>query len=121
MAHSSGGRLAARPVGGWTSHRKNAPFLYFHTTRDATPPTPWSHLAPDRAVLIPGVNFELNGNNNQSDFCPGTGLPEFCEKSPDFPAQDCVTTAVPQPVALVLLGLGLVVFALGRGREAVGR
>jgi len=37
MAHSSGGRLAGRPVGGWTSHRKNAPFLYFHTTRDTTP------------------------------------------------------------------------------------
>src|SRR2546426_1616514 len=36
MAHSSGGRLAGRPVGGWTSHRKNAPFLYFHTTRDTT-------------------------------------------------------------------------------------
>src|SRR5437899_3717452 len=36
MAHSSGGRLAGRPVGGWTSHRKNAPSLYFHTTRDTT-------------------------------------------------------------------------------------
>src|SRR5438445_13820640 len=36
MAHSSGGRLDGRPVGGWTSHRKNAPFLYFHTTRDTT-------------------------------------------------------------------------------------
>src|SRR2546427_11597323 len=45
MAHSSGGRLGGRPVGGWTSHRKNAPFLYFHTTGDTTEAAGGSPLA----------------------------------------------------------------------------
>jgi hypothetical protein len=38
MAHSSAGRPGRRPVGGWTTHRKNAPLPYFHTSRDTTPP-----------------------------------------------------------------------------------
>src|SRR6266566_5148820 len=54
MAHSSGGRLAGRPVGGWTSHRKNAPFLYFHTTRDTTPPSPYP---PDHPKSLPGAGL----------------------------------------------------------------
>src|SRR5207249_8908639 len=50
MAHSSGGRLAGRPVGGWTSHRKNAPFLYFHTTRDTT-----QHVEAERVYNFDAV------------------------------------------------------------------
>jgi MYXO-CTERM domain-containing protein len=103
--------------------------LPLQSCADEPPPTdecadrnvPWSHLPPDHARLITGVNFLLNGVNRQGDFWPGAGLPggEFCEDSPEFPRHDCVTPAskVPQPAALVLFGLGL--FALGRRRDAV--
>jgi hypothetical protein len=79
------------------------------------PNVPWSHLAPEEhARRIAGVNFHLNGVNNQGDFWPAN---EFCEGGA-FPRHDCVTTAqkIPQPAALVLFGLGLGLFALSRGR-----
>lgn len=32
--------------------------------------SPWNHFAPPGAVLIPGVNHNLNGSSNENDFWP---------------------------------------------------
>ena len=64
----------------------------------------WRHRDPT-ALVIPGVNFRLNGIDESSDFHP---IGVFSERKDDPPAEHVVrTTQVPAPSAFVLLGIGI--------------
>jgi hypothetical protein len=69
---------------------------------------PWSRIPPDGATTIPGVNLNLNGRDNSSDFWPGTipGLPgqgrPFTEQHPGQGVHTVVAgTPEPGPIALL--------------------
>ena len=64
---------------------------------------PWSHLPPADAILIPDVNFLLNGQNQSNDFFP-IGL--VMHSSPDQ-SMHTVLTATPEPTTLALLAAGI--------------
>jgi len=59
----------------------------------------WSNNAPAGAELIPGVNNNLNGSNQNADFWPAAGL----HNGPHLVDPAAV---VPEPTALVLTGIG---------------
>jgi len=66
---------------------------------------PWSHFPPFGAVLIQGVNFPLNGQNQLNDFFP---VGPFKEDKPEDGARHFVATATtPEPTTIFLLGAGL--------------
>jgi PEP-CTERM motif len=63
---------------------------------------PWSHFPAPFTVLIPGINFLLNGQNQLNDFFPDP----FIEQEPG--ATHAVAQAtVPEPTTMLLLGTGL--------------
>lgn len=64
---------------------------------------PWSHFPPPDAILVPGVNFLLNGENQLNDFFP-TGL--VMHSNPDN-SMHTVATATPEPTTLGLLAAGI--------------
>lgn len=68
---------------------------------------PWGHFPPPDAILIPGVNFMLNGQNQLNDFFP-IGL--VLHTNPDFSSHQ-VLTATPEPTTLGLLAAGIAGFA----------
>jgi hypothetical protein len=76
----------------------------------------WSSNAPPGALLIPGVNYELDGSDTSEDFWPAAAV---VETSPD--ANHEVDPTVPDAtstLALVLMPLGLVALAAARGKVA---
>src|SRR5207244_6813929 len=83
---------------------------------------PWSRIPPAGADIIPGVNLNLNGRDNTSDFWPGTipGLPgqgrPFTEQHPGQGVHT-VVTAVPEPGTLALLCGLMVSGAIGMIRR----
>src|SRR5437899_715995 len=101
MAHSSGGRLAGRPVGGGTSHRKNAPFLYFHTTRDTT-----------------GKGFDTFFWDGRVDFSGNRRLSQF---GANPPSDDSLVTAAHLPVVQIREMLDEDDFVKKHKRESVER
>lgn len=63
----------------------------------------WTHFPPPDAVLIPGVNFLLNGQNQLNDFFP---IDIVMHQNPDG-SMHTVQTAVPEPTTLGLLAAGV--------------
>jgi hypothetical protein len=59
----------------------------------------WGRTPPPGAVIVPGINYLLNGQNTEDDFWP-IGIVNHNGPHP-------VTTAMPVPATLVLFGLGL--------------
>jgi hypothetical protein len=88
----------------------------------------WSHNAPPESLLIPGVNYDLNGVDASADFWPsGAGGPStpFSETGPfdGFTETHEVGDTVPDAastLALLLMPLGLLALAAGR-EPAVSR
>lgn len=74
--------------------------------------TPWSHVAPDSALLIPNVDYELNGTDTTNDFWPSTPVFET-SPGPGSPIHIVEATTTPEPGSIALLtasgviGLGL--------------
>jgi hypothetical protein len=65
---------------------------------------PWSHFPPPDAVLIPGVNFMLNGQNQLNDFFP---IGSVMHQNPDGSMHTVETATVPEPTTLGLLAAGI--------------
>jgi hypothetical protein len=69
---------------------------------------PWSHFpSPPGAILIPGVNFLLNGQNQLNDFF---AIGRVMHVNPDG-SMHTVEAAVPEPATLSLLAAGIAGFA----------
>ena len=64
----------------------------------------WSHFPPNGAVLIPGVNFLLNGQDQLNDFFP---VGSFEERHPDGTVHGVETGTVPEPTTISLLAIGI--------------
>ena len=62
----------------------------------------WSPNAPPGALLIPGVNYDLNGVDTSADFWP-VGSVIYSDSSGD--QLELEPTSVPEPSPLTLLGL----------------
>jgi hypothetical protein len=69
---------------------------------------PWSHFPPPGAVLIPGVNFMLNGQNQLNDFFP---LDMVMHTNPDGSMHTVTTGTIPEPTTFSLLAVGIAGFA----------
>lgn len=67
---------------------------------------PWSHFPPPNAVLIPGVNFSLNGQNQLNDFF-ALGLVRSVHPDPFSGSMHSFNTAVPEPGTIGLLTAGI--------------
>jgi hypothetical protein len=72
---------------------------------------PWTHQAPPDVLLLPGINFLLNGNNNFNDFWPGPlhNGPHLVDPTP-----------TPEPSTVIMAGagaLGLIGFGWRRSRR----
>lgn len=76
---------------------------------------PWGRTPLSDDVLIPGVNFHLNGANGLHDFFTGIALhgPNHIHRTIDIGA----ATAVPEPSSLVLFGLGTLGAGFARRRR----
>lgn len=69
--------------------------------------TPWSHFPPSGAVLIPGVNFLLDGTPFSDFFF----IERFSLTNSD--GTDIITqTAVPEPATMLLMGAGIAVLTV---------
>ncbi len=66
----------------------------------------WGRTPPPGAVIIPGINYLLNGQNTDEDFWT-VGVVNHTGPHP-------VITAVPGPATIALLGLGLVGLVFAR-------
>jgi len=64
---------------------------------------PWSHFPPNGALLIPGVNFLLNGQDQLNDFFPDS----FEETKPDGTRHEVESATVPEPTTISLLAIGI--------------
>ena len=65
---------------------------------------PWTHFPPDGALLIPGVNFLLNGQNSLNDFFP---IGPVMHVNPDGSMHTVRTADVPEPTTISLLAMGI--------------
>ena len=65
---------------------------------------PWSHFPPPEAVLIPGVNFLLNGQNQLNDFF---SIDAVMHQNPDGSMHTVEVAGVPEPTTLGLLAAGI--------------
>lgn len=65
---------------------------------------PWDHSPPPGAVLVPGVNFSLNGQNQLNDFFP-IGI--VLHLGPDDSGHAVETATVPEPTTIGLLAVGI--------------
>jgi hypothetical protein len=72
----------------------------------------WSHNAPPGALLIPGVNYDLNGVNTSADFWPG----QFTEIEPGA-RHEVDPAAVPEPTTMIAGALLLLPFGSGAVRQ----
>ena len=71
--------------------------------------TPWSHDAPPGAVLIDGVNHNLNGSDNLEDFWPVGSITEQHAAGLHVVAPATSVTSVPEAgttLSLLLIALG---------------
>ncbi len=71
---------------------------------DITDSGNWTPDAPSDALLIPGVNYYLDGTDTSSDFWP-VGDNDYINGSVDTIVQRLTST--PEPGTLTLLGMGL--------------
>jgi hypothetical protein len=65
---------------------------------------PWTHFAPPGAVLIPGINFLLNGQDQSNDFFP-IGL--VMHINPDGSMHTVEVAGVPEPTTISLFAVGI--------------
>jgi hypothetical protein len=64
----------------------------------------WTRIAPPGAVIIPGVNFQLNGTDTDTDFWPTTPL-QFV--FPNEGVHVVTNGGLPEPSSIVLAAIGL--------------
>jgi len=81
----------------------NGPIVFSNTLVLTASGVPWSHFPPLDAVLIPGVNFLLNGQNQLNDFFPEP----FAEAKPDDAEHRVRQATIPEPTTLSLLAIGI--------------
>ena len=65
---------------------------------------PWDRTAPPDAIVIPGVNFLLNGSDTSTDFWP---IGPFEEQKPDFAVHVVDAATVPEPVTMAATAIAL--------------
>ncbi len=77
----------------------------------------WSHTnTTPWAVLIPGVNYELNGGTDTSaDFWPGVPLMEDSSGAAHHYVDPGGTTTIPEPSSWVLGAIAVVIGMAGAG------
>ncbi len=73
---------------------------------------PWSHFSPDGSVLIRGINFLLNGQNQLNDFFP-VGSFEEVKVEGDGTKHEVQSATVPEPTTISLLAIGIAGVAAG--------
>jgi hypothetical protein len=71
----------------------------------------WNRQAPPGAIVINGVNNNLNGFNNSGDFWP---IPPVVEQHPTLGAHVVTPAAIPEVSAFLCGGLALGLAAVGR-------
>jgi hypothetical protein len=81
----------------------SGPIIFSDNVPFTSTGVPWSHFPPDVAVQILGVNVVLSGKDRDADFFPLGSFP-VCSVN----ACEVVATAVaaPEPVAILLFGIG---------------
>ena len=86
----------------------NGPIVLQSNLALSNPGTPWGNVPPPGAITINGVNQNLNGNNNLSDFWPNGSFSET-----EAGTTHVVADATPEPATMALAGLsglGLLLF-----------
>lgn len=81
----------------------NGPIIFSDTLTLTADDIPWSHFPPPFTVLIDGINFKLNTDNQFNDFFPDP----FVEAKPQGAAHSVRSATTPEPTTLFLLGAGL--------------
>jgi hypothetical protein len=89
----------------------SGPIVAASDTLLVDPGSPWSHTAPPGSVLIPGVNYDLNGTDTSADFFPGPGLHNGPHEVNAAAVPDATST-----LTLLLMPLGLFAICAARGK-----
>lgn len=84
----------------------DGPIVFSNTLVLMANDIPWSHFAPDGAVLIPGVNALLNGQNQLNNFFP-VGTFEEVKIDEDGTKHEVRPASVPEPATISLLAIGI--------------
>lgn len=82
----------------------DGPIVFSSTLVLTATGVPWSHFPPSDALLLRGVNFLLNGENQLNDFFPSG---PFDEEKPDEGRHRVDVGQVPEPATISLLAVGI--------------